>query len=46
MEGNSASERRVLVLGAGIIGTTTAYNLFLNVGHGHLGWTMAAAPGM
>lgn len=31
--------------GVPIIGRTRIHNLFLNIGHGHLGWTMAAGSG-
>ena len=31
--------------GVGIMGRTRIPNLFLNTGHGHLGWTMAAGAG-
>jgi len=31
--------------GMPIIGRSPVRNLFLNAGHGHLGWTMAAASG-
>lgn len=31
--------------GVPIIGATPIKNLFINAGHGHLGWTMAAASG-
>ena len=31
--------------GVGIMGKTTLNNLFINSGHGHLGWTMAAGAG-
>ena len=31
--------------GVGIMGRTPISNLFLNTGHGHLGWTMAAGAG-
>ena len=31
--------------GVGIMGRTRIANLFLNTGHGHLGWTMAAGAG-
>lgn len=31
--------------GVGIMGCTRIPNLFLNTGHGHLGWTMAAGAG-
>ncbi len=31
--------------GVGIMGRTRIRNLFLNTGHGHLGWTMAAGAG-
>lgn len=31
--------------GVGIMGRTAISNLYLNTGHGHLGWTMAAGAG-
>jgi D-amino-acid dehydrogenase len=31
--------------GVPIIGTTPVKNLFLNTGHGHFGWTVAAGSG-
>jgi D-amino-acid dehydrogenase len=31
--------------GVPIIGGTSRPNLFVNTGHGHLGWTMAAGSG-
>jgi D-amino-acid dehydrogenase len=31
--------------GVPILGRTRIENLFLNTGHGHLGWTMAAGSG-
>jgi D-amino-acid dehydrogenase len=37
--------RPMSVDGVAIIGPTTVANLWLNTGHGHLGWTMAAGSG-
>jgi D-amino-acid dehydrogenase len=37
--------RPMSVDGVPIIGPTALPNLFLNTGHGHLGWTMAAGSG-
>jgi D-amino-acid dehydrogenase len=37
--------RPMSVDGVPIIGATTVPNLFVNTGHGHLGWTMAAGSG-
>jgi D-amino-acid dehydrogenase len=37
--------RPMSVDGVPIIGPTRLSNLFVNTGHGHLGWTMAAASG-
>ena len=31
--------------GVGIMGPTPVQGLFLNTGHGHLGWTMAPGAG-
>ncbi len=37
--------RPVTPAGVGIMGKTDIANLYLNTGHGHLGWTMAAGAG-
>ncbi len=37
--------RPVTPAGVGIMGRTAISNLYLNTGHGHLGWTMAAGAG-
>ena len=37
--------RPVTADGVGIMGRSPIANLFLNTGHGHLGWTMAAGAG-
>ncbi len=37
--------RPVTPSGVGIMGRTGISNLYLNTGHGHLGWTMAAGAG-
>ena len=37
--------RPVTPAGIGIMGRTAISNLYLNTGHGHLGWTMAAGAG-
>jgi len=37
--------RPVTPTGVGIMGRTEISNLYLNTGHGHLGWTMAAGAG-
>jgi D-amino-acid dehydrogenase len=37
--------RPMSVDGVPIIGATPVSNLFVNAGHGHLGWTMAAGSG-
>lgn len=37
--------RAVSASGVPIIGNTPVKNLYLNTGHGHLGWTMAAGSG-
>ena len=31
--------------GVGVMGATPVRGLFVNAGHGHLGWTMAPAAG-
>lgn len=40
-----AGLRPMSVDGVGIMGATARAGLFLNTGHGHLGWTMAAGAG-
>ncbi len=37
--------RPMSVDGVAIIGPTVISNLWVNTGHGHLGWTMAAGSG-